>query len=93
MSENIQYEMLEGLINSLAKRIDNLDNGIRGISRERNFLYKYGKEFNTLFRAMKLDLNKIYEEFLRHLDAIEEQGLSIEEVRYNIKEKMKKGGN
>lgn len=25
MSENVQYEMLEGLINSLAKRIDKFD--------------------------------------------------------------------
>lgn len=93
MSENVQYEMLEGLINSLAKRIYEIDKGITGISRERDFLYKYGKEFNTLFRAMKLDLDKIYEEFLGHLDAIEEKGLSIDQVREIIRKKIKDGGN
>ena len=85
--------MLEGLINGLAKRIDELDNKIRHIGREREYLYKYGKELNNLIKLMKFDSNKLYEDFLGYLNEIEEQGLSIEEVRYNIKEKMKKGGN
>lgn len=84
--------MLEGLINSLAKRIDKLDNEIRHIGREREYLFKYGKELNNLIKLMKLDINKLYNNFLGNLDEIEEQGLSIEEVRHNIKEKIKNGG-
>lgn len=89
MSENVQYEMLEGLINGLAKRIDKLDSQIRDIGREREYLYKYGKELNGLIKLMKFDSKKLYEDFLGYLDEIEEQGLSIEEVRYEIKEKIK----
>ncbi len=87
--ENIQYEVLEGLINSLTKRIDKLDSQIRDIGFEREYLYKLYKEFNNTIKIMKVDSKKLYEDFLGYLDEIEEQGLSIEEVRDIIKDKTK----
>ncbi len=86
---NIQYEILEGLINSLTKRIDKLDSQIRDIGTERDFLYKLYKEFNTTIKILSVDSKKLYEAFLGE---IEEQGLSIEEVRDILKNKIKSRG-
>ncbi len=86
---NIQYEILEGLINSLTKRIDKLDSQIRDIGTERDFLYKLYKEFNTTIKILSVDSKKLYEAFLGE---IEEQGLSIEEVRDILKDKIKSRG-
>ena len=82
--------MLEGLINSLARRVDKFDGGLNRIEFEREHLFKISKKLHDIYKRLKIDVNKLYNDFLGYLDQIEKNELTIQEIRDSINDKIKK---